>query len=77
MAMVDVDDSCQFSALSLHSSDLGHDDSHMNIVVAIIIIIISLWLVYIVIWYDVIWDAILTCTQKLTCQFNLLHETNN
>ena len=66
MAMVDVDDSCQFSggltaqvdwlglrvgghpALSLHSSDdrvnsrndFGHDDSTINIVMAIIIIII-------------------------------------
>jgi len=66
--MVDVDDSCQFSAdsqpkstglvglridghpaLSLHSSDepgelsqwFGHDDSTINIVMAIIIVIIN------------------------------------
>ena len=49
MAMVDVDDSCQFSRRSVYihqmnrvnsRNDFGHDDSSVNIVVAIIIIII-------------------------------------
>ena len=39
--MVDVDDSCQFSADSQPKlTDFGHDDSTINIVMAIIIIII-------------------------------------
>ena len=52
MAMVDVDDSCQFSAtrssVYIHQmnrvnshNDFGHDDSTINIVMAIIIIIIT------------------------------------
>jgi len=51
MAMVDVDDSCQYSADSQPKSNgfvwgwtlamtLGHDDSTINIAMAIIIIII-------------------------------------
>jgi len=80
MAMVDVDDSCQFSAdsqpkstgghpaLSLHSSDepgeLSHEDSTIKIVMAIIIIIINM--------------GVLMCTEKLTSsRLNLPHGTKN